>query len=377
MRWILPIFFLGCSDYGLTGEQNVSEGAADPDLVADPASAVLTGHCGEDDTTVTLSNEGSGPLTVTGLELVGEGWSLASIELPLTLEPEATLDLSLTGQQGSAELVITSDDPDTPELSIPLEADSDEPPSLVIAGPASGTVVEEQADLLLEALVSDREDASETLLVRWSSDVDGDLGEGGTDTDGGSLLNWSASARTAGSHTLTAEVTDACGQTSTATVPICQQAYTTSASVDLESWNYEGDARWDSTNDWVELTDTTEYAVGSAFDITTETRGTDVTIEFQFWMGGGTGADGFALTAIDLDRAGGYLASAGGCLGYGYGDSCEPLMSALPGWTIEFDTYENSKWDPTSEDHLAFMFDGAVETVEAWAGRTVMCSVRS
>ena len=366
MRWMLLPLFLGCSDYGLTGEKDVSEGASDPDLVADPSAAVLTGHCGAGTTTVTLANEGSGTLTVTGLEVVGEGWSLQSVDLPLSLEPQAMQGLTLTGQQGSAVLVITSDDPDTPELSILLEAEADAPPSLIIEGPVSGTVVAEQADLLLEALVSDREDAPADLLVRWSSDVDGVVGEGVTDIDGWSLLDWAASGRTAGSHTLTASVTDSCGQTATATVPVCQQAYTTSASVDLESWNYEGNARWDSSNDWVELTDTSEYAVGSAFDTTTETRGTDVTIEFQFWMGGGSGADGFALTALDLDRASGYLASAGGCLGYGYGDGCEPLQSALPGWTIEFDTYENSQWDPTSENHLAFMFDGAVDTVEAW-----------
>ena len=367
MRWMLLPLLLGCSDYELTRETDVPEGAAEPDLVADPSTAVLTGHCEEDTTTVTLSNAGSGTLTVTGLQVIGEGWSLESVGLPLSLEPEAMQGITLIGQQGSAVLVVTSDDPDTPELSISLEAEPDAPPALSIESPGSGTVIEEQADVLLEARVSDPEDASESLVVRWSSDVDGMVGDGETDIDGLSSLDWAAAGRTAGSHTVTAEVTDSCGQTSVATVSICQQAYTTSSSVDLENWNYEGDARWDSANDWVELTDTSEYAVGSAFDTTTETRGTDVTIEFQFWMGGGTGADGFALTALDLDRAEGYLASAGGCLGYGYGASCEPLQPALPGWTIEFDTYENSKWDPTSEDHLAFMFDGAMETVQAWS----------
>ncbi len=367
MRWLFSLLVLGCSDYNLTSEKDVSEGVTDPDILADPLSVSLTGHCGEVASDVTLSNDGDGTLTISGLAVIGDGWIMAEPSLPLTVEPGAAVVLDLIAGEGSAELVVTSDDPDTPELSIPLDADADNPPGLTISGPGSGVVVEEEATLMLEALVWDDEDAAETLMVSWSSDVDGAVGDGAVFTDGASALEWLAAQRSAGGHTLTASVTDSCGQTATATVPICQQAFTTTASVELESWNYEGNARWDSSNDWVELTDTTTNAVGSAFDVTTETRGTEVTIEFQFWNGGGSGADGFALTALDLDRATDYIGSAGGCLGYGAGNGCEPARAALPGWTIEFDTYHNGKWDPTTEDHVAFMFDGAVENIETWA----------
>lgn len=367
MRWLLPPLLLGCSDYSLTGEKDIVEGATDPDILADPLSVSLTGHCGEAASSVTLSNDGDGALTISGLSVIGDGWSMAEASLPLTVEPGESVVVDLTAGEGSAELIVTSDDPDTPELSIPLEADADNPPGLSIDGPGSGVVVEELATLALEATVWDDEDAAEDLTVSWSSDVDGVVGDGVVFTDGASVLEWLAEQRSPGSHTLTASVTDSCGQTTTATVPICQQAFTTTASVDLESWNYEGNARWDSGNDWVELTDTSTYAVGSAFDVTTETRGTEVTIEFQFWNGGGSGADGFALTALDLDRSTGYIGSAGGCLGYGAGSGCDPARDPLPGWTIEFDTYHNSKWDPTTEDHVAFMFDGAVGSIETWA----------
>ncbi|MFT5683644.1 MAG: hypothetical protein ACI8RZ_004576 [Myxococcota bacterium] len=367
MRWLLPSLLLGCSDYSLTGEKDVSEGTTAPDILTDTLAIDLTGHCGEGTAAVTLSNEGTGPLTITGLEITGDGWTLTNLTLPLTVEPGESVAVNLTGGEGAAELVVTSDDPDTPELFITLDADADNPPSLTIDGPASGVVVEELTALLLEATVWDDEDDLESLQVSWSSDVDGAVGDGPVFAGGASALEWLAEQRTGGSHTLTAAVTDSCGQTTTATVPICQQAFTSTASVDLQAWNYEGVARWDSANDWVELTDTASYAVGSAFDVTTETRGTEVTIEFQFWNGGGSGADGFALTALDLDRATGYLGSAGGCLGYGSGSGCDPVRDALPGWTIEFDTYHNSKWDPTTEDHVAFMFDGAVGTLETWA----------
>ena len=87
MRWMLLPLLLGCSDYELTRETDVPEGAEDPDLVVDPSAAALTGHCEEDTTTVTLSNAGAGTLTVTGLQVIGEGWSLESVGLPLSLEP--------------------------------------------------------------------------------------------------------------------------------------------------------------------------------------------------------------------------------------------------------------------------------------------------
>jgi hypothetical protein len=367
MRWLILPLLSACSDYSLSGEKDVTEGSSEPDILADPLSVSLSGHCGQDTADVTLMNEGDGALRITGIEVVGSGWSAEEVSLPLSLEPGASVVMGLLAGEGSAELRVTSDDPDTPELSIPLEAVADSPPSLTIDSPASGVVVEELATLLLEATVTDAEDDLESLTVSWSSDVDGGIGDGPVLSSGASVLEWLSELRSPGGHTLTATVTDSCGQSASATVPICQQAFTTTASVDLESWNYEGNARWDSGNDWVELTDTSTYAVGSAFDVTTETRGTEVTIEFQFWSGGGTGADGFALTALDLDRATDYIGSAGGCLGYGSGSGCDPARSPLPGWTIEFDTYYNSKWDPTTEDHVAFMFDGAVGSIETWA----------
>ena len=40
---------------------------------------------------------------------------------------------------------------------------------------------------------------------------------------------------------------------------------------------------------------------------------------------------------------------------------------ALPGWSLEVDTYYNSEVDPTEEDHVAFSFDGQVADYAAWA----------
>ena len=40
---------------------------------------------------------------------------------------------------------------------------------------------------------------------------------------------------------------------------------------------------------------------------------------------------------------------------------------ALPGWSIEVDTYYNEGYDPTDADHVAFTFDGDADGPAAWA----------
>ncbi len=369
------MFFLllACSDYNLNsekpdpnpGEFDSSPPAGAPDLVVDPLDAEVFGHCESATVEVRLENVGDALLTVTGLELAGEGWSMAPVDLPLQIEPGSSVVVEVVGTDGDATLTVVSDDGD---VEVSLSATPNRPPDVEIAAPTSGEVIDEGVDLKLIAVVSDDTDAPEDLVVIWTSDVDGTVGTATADSVGVAQLTWQAASRTAGAHDLSVRVVDSCGNAVSEELPICQQLITTTPSVDLASWNYEGDARWDSSNNWVELTDTGGYRVGSAFDITTKTVGDAVTIEFQFWMGGGSGADGFALTALDLDRATAYLGSAGGCLGYGYdGGGCGEIKPALPGWTVEVDTYLNGGWDPTADDHLAFMFDGDIWGVEAWS----------
>ena len=362
---------LACSDYNLNSEKPDGEpGELDsappgaPELLVDPMSAEVFGHCDSATVEVRISNVGDAVMTVTDLEVVGDGWSLAAVELPFDVEAGGDEVVELTGTEGGGALTIYAEGLDAETVA--LAATKNRPPEVEILSPTTNEVIDEGAGVQLVAVVGDDTDAAEDLVVLWSSDVDGALGAATVDSTGLASMSWASP--TAGSHTLTVQVVDSCGNSDSQELPICQQAFTTTNSVDLESWNYEGDALWDSGNNWVQLTDTNTYQVGSAFDVTTSTVGDNVTIEFQFLMGGGSGADGFALTAIDTDRMTSYLASAGGCLGYGYdGGGCGELAPALPGWTIEVDTYTNGGWDPTSDDHVAFMFDGDINTIEAWA----------
>lgn len=361
---------LACSDYNLNSEKpDPDEGEFDssppgsPELAVSPLDAEAMGHCEYTTVDVTLSNVGDALLTVSDLEIVGDGWSLGAVDLPLEIEAGAEEIIEAIGSDGDAALMVSSDGG---VVDVLLSATPNRPPDVEILTPTSTEVIDEGAGVQLLATVSDDTDAPADLTVLWSSDVDGSIGGASVDSTGLATLLWGSPS--AGDHTLTVTVVDSCGNAVTEEVPICQQAFTTTPSVDLEGWNYEGDALWDSSNNWVQLTDTGGYQVGSAFDVGTATSGDNVVIEFQFWMGGGSGADGFALTAIDTDRMTSYLGSAGGCLGFGYdGGGCGELAPALPGWTVEVDTYQNGGWDPTAEDHLAFMFDGNINGVEAWS----------
>ena len=85
--------------------------------------------------------------------------------------------------------------------------------------------------------------------------------------------------------------------------------------------------------------------------------------EFQFYIGDESGADGIPLTALDTDRMTTFLAAL--AVEYG-GDAACTAGPALPGWSIEVDTYFNSGQDPTEADHLMLTFDGDVDDPAVW-----------
>ncbi len=78
--------------------------------------------------TVTLSSVGTGDLTLQGLELAGEtsaDFTLLTAEPPGPLAPGATFDVEVEyspsdDDPDTGTLVVTCDDPDTPEVSVPL-----------------------------------------------------------------------------------------------------------------------------------------------------------------------------------------------------------------------------------------------------------------
>lgn len=350
---------VACSDYELKENTEAPDpgfdSAALPDVDVDPGSVDLGLVCGASTTTVTVSNVGDADLQVLALRVDG-GWSLVADPSPTTLAPGASLPVELTGV-GTGSLVVATDDLGEEEVTVPLGSIASAPPEVTWADPPAGTVLPVSGITALEALVSDDLDPAETLVVTWTSDVDGVLGSAVADATGFASIPWNAADHTPGNHTLTVEVTDSCGLVASQQVSVCQDLGYDVETLDLATWHFEGSALWDAANGWVELTRPLTDQAGTAFQTVSTVSADDVTIEFLFFASGGTGADGLSLTALDADRMTGFVGSTGGGIGY----------QGLPGWSIEVDTWHNPELgDPTAEDHVSFHLDGDY-TVLSWA----------
>jgi len=358
-----------CSEYELNSDEKVGEPVDTavelPDISITPPEISVSGVCGSTDAEIQIANLGEGNLNITDLAIIGSGWTIEEVALPSLIPPGAKIAFRVTGVEGVAQLRIDSDDPDTPTVTVPLSAATDQPPEVAITGPADASTLPVGSDVTLEAVVTDAETSPEALMLTWTSDVDGTLAAANADAHGDVATTWS-DGRTDGDHTVSLSVTDSCSNTTESQITVCQQAGYTSDALDIASWHFEGGATWDSDDDWLQLTTPTTYQTGSAFATSATVPGDAVEIEFNFFIGGGTGADGISLTALNVDEMTGYLGGSGCGIGYGGGNGCTD-GPALPGWTIEVDTYYNSEVDPTEEDHVAFSFDGQVADYAAWA----------
>jgi len=362
MSLLASLLLLACSDYALQGKGTPTEVSVA--LQADPTALALV-SCGETARQVVLRSVGDAAVQVTGLSVQGAGWTLDPVSLPATLAPGEELALTLHGTDGDATLHIESSDPDTPLLDVPLSAVADAPPTVHIDGPRDGAVATSGELLELQGTVGDDQDAPADLALVWSAELDGVLSTEAS-TDGSTALSWAAADRSNGPQNITLAVTDSCGQTRSDSVAICQDEGYTVDELDISSWHFEGSAHWDEGKSWLELTPALPDQVGTAFATDETVSGDAVDIEFAYWIGGGTGADGLSLTVLDSSRMSTYLGGTGCGIGYGSNADCT-AGPALPGWTVEVDTYYNGGQDPTEDDHVALSFDGNVGAPAAWA----------
>ncbi|MCB9760558.1 MAG: hypothetical protein H6739_12020 [Alphaproteobacteria bacterium] len=363
MRPLVPLLLLvGCSEYGLNNKDD-NPPAGEPVIDATPSAWDLV-LCAPDVVRVTVSNEGTAALAVEPPTLSGEGWTLLSQEA-FTLQPNEQTDLELEPGVGEATLTLTSDDPANPQLTIPLRAVADQPPTVSILSPSPGEIIDIGAEERVIGEVTDDVDVPSALAVSWTSDVDGELSVEPADGAGQVELSWRAGERSAGEHQLVLTATDSCGQIAFDTIPLCQQAGYAADELDIGTWHFEGDASWDAANGWVQLTSLSEFVVGTAFQTAQTAPGDALEIRFSFYIGDGTGADGLSLTALDTTRMTGFLGGSGCGMGYGGDASCTD-GPALPGWSIEVDTFYNEGQDPTAADHLMFTFDGDVDDPAFW-----------
>lgn len=357
------LLFLACSDYSLHQKLEAEPAPApeiedivqeEPYIVVDPMSVSLSEICGDAETAdLTIFNAGEGDLVIDDIEVQALGWSIEEPLYPLVLATGETYSLEATGERGSGLLSIHSNDPQTPALWVELHATKDMPPSLQIQNPQDGMIVPVEGASFV-AHVSESEDDLSQMVVSWFSDIDGLLGMTTIDEHGQSVLEGVLPSY--GAQEITAMVFDSCGNEGLDAIGVCQQFGYETENLDISTWNFEGSAQWDGNLGVVELTNTSTYIAGTAFSTASVVNAEQVEIEFMFYVSGGSGADGFSLTALDVDRMTGFVGSSGGGIGY----------AGMPGWSIEVDTYHNHN-DPTSVDHVAFAFDGAVGNPVIWA----------
>lgn len=358
----------GCSDYVVAGlgepEEEISQedsGAGGevelqgPDLQVSPEEVDLGTTCGAGEAAVTLTNVGDEALRVHGL-VMSSGFSMAGPELPLHLGPGEGAAYVLTGLDAEGKLEVLSDVPHEPIITIPLRHALDAPPAVAFRTPSADDLLvsDEASGFLVE--VSDDADAPEELVVSWRSDPDGALGTSAVDTEGLSSLAWDPEGRTLGEHTITASVTDSCGSTTEASLPVCQDGFADLELLDLGLLTLSGEASLQSAAQVLELTPPQSHLRGTGFEEGRRVLSDNVYVSFEFNVSGGTGADGLTFTALDGDRYSSLVGQEGGYLGY----------DELPGWTVEIDTYPNPGFgDHTDDDHVSLHVDG--DLTQAWA----------
>jgi len=264
----------------------------------------------------------------------------------------SSVSVVVAGGSTNGSITLTTNDPNNATITVELLATANQPPSLGLGSiPA---VLDPGAQTTLEATVSDDQGA-EALEISWSSDVDGLLSTDSADGTGLAVYDWNGDTQSPGSHTLTVSATDSCGVTVSETASFCQNLGYSEETLDLTTWEFTGAANWDATNGWLELTDTSRYVVGTAFQTSEEVWSDNVSIGFLFYASGGssTGADGLSLTVLDTTRMTSYEGVVGGALGYG----------GMPGWSVEIDTWDNTgdpgMSEPSRADHVSFVIDGA------------------
>lgn len=339
----------GCCEDGDTGTGTNDDGTPAASASHDVVDLGL--YCEATEGQFSISNSGDGVLTLSAPDITGD-WTV--ISGATEVQPGDTVDIVVApGASGGAGMIsYTTNDPNTPTITVSLQATANQGPSLTLG--AIPPVVAPGAQEVFQAQASD--DESPTFLgISWDSDVDGVLGTDGADASGLVEHTWDGILRTPGDHLVTLTATDACGVSTQEVFEVCQNEGYTEENIDLKSWSFSGSASWDSTNSWLELTPDDDYKAGTVFMTSETVQSDNVSIAFRFYAGSkdSSGADGFSLTAIDTKRMTTYTGSNGGGLGYGN----------LPGWSIEVDTWDNTGdpgyTEPTTREHVAVVIDGA------------------
>ncbi|MDP6946869.1 MAG: hypothetical protein QF464_22155, partial [Myxococcota bacterium] len=333
----------------------------EPDVTADPPDAPAVVD------TQDATGAGDTPVTPGDADTSGPDDAQADDAPTEPLEDGGDLDVSPSDALGPETVdedgAAAGDDvaPSGPDVA------DETPPTVTFDSPAAESIHAVGSAVTLSALVDPGSEVMETLSWSLESNTDGPVANGTVPDNG--FIEVSTSTLSPNWHvmTFTLSTPDAPDVVSASrTIGICATMSPDDFDADIESagWKLYGDAYWD-TNGWLELTGL-QSGAGSIYKVSETLAAADATIQFDFYTGGGVngGADGFAMTVIDLGNVAAlenYIATAGngGCLGYGVSETCGDMV--VEAFHVEIDTFYNTGdpfYDPTSSNHIAVTLNG-------------------
>jgi subtilisin len=179
--------------------------------------------------------------------------------------------------------------------NLPAPAPPNDPPAVTITSPADGSAFDSGATILFEGTAGDTEDGDLTASLVWTSDIDGQIGTGGS----------FSTTLSDGNHTITAAVTDSGGATGSASISITVGTPTTATKVIVDSVTYttQGGRNGDKhLNVTVALVDDLGNPVGGASVSITLSHDSG-----SSWSGAGTtGTDGTVTFSLKNAPSGCY-----------------------------------------------------------------------
>lgn len=281
----------------------------------------------------------------------------------------ASADTSDTRTPDTAAPDTAPDEPDAPAQALTLS----------ITSPRPGDIFEQGRAITFEAQITNSPIPAEELSVVWVSSEDGLFASRAPEADGQMVVTTDRLSR--GDHTVTMRATGPGGLEAEASVSIGVCSWTQPETFDGgalgEGWETFGSAYLDP-NGWLEMTGLSMGQQGAIFNTSNIINPGNISISVRILTGGGTGADGFAMSVIQAEspeelRQIINSAGSGGALGYGYGGDWG-TYDDVPGFHIEFDTWYNVynggnefHTDPTPENHIGVTLDGDPGNHYLWA----------
>ena len=287
--------------------------------------------------------------------------------------------VSDVGDDAAIEDTLDTEDVSADDIDADVTEDVDEGPtwlelcpgSIAITGPATESFHLIGGPFIASATVTGPA-SMDGLTVRWETTSGESLGQTPVLPDGTSSGNLDTALMPLGVIPLVArlETPDGlCSETTEVDLVFCQYEVSDDfSSLDEVTWKMFGSSYWDA-NGWLEMTGTGQGQRGAVYNPQTDVAAGSVSITFSMATGGGSGADGFAMTIVQTDSIAELeeeiIANAvpGSGLGYAVGGPYGSWDGNA--FTVEIDTYHNVyngtnelHTDPTPNDHAAITLDG-------------------